>query len=110
VGRVTEEREHPLLTVRHWVGSNPKRLVVDHQHQLNLEVLHAHHIQSLIVEGGRRTLEWFIAQGLWDELRVETAPLTVTDGTRAPQIPAEARLHRTNHYHDNVIATYRKNA
>ena len=37
VGRVTEERDHPQLTVREWQGPDPKRLVVDHAHPLNLE-------------------------------------------------------------------------
>ena len=36
VGRVTEEREHPQLTVRYWAGPSPKRLVVDRQHPLIL--------------------------------------------------------------------------
>ena len=56
VGRVTEERDHPQLTVREWRGQNPKRLVIDRSHPLNLESLHAHNIQSLIVEGGAQTL------------------------------------------------------
>ena len=91
VGRVTEERDHPQLTVREWCGPNPKRLVVDHAHPLNLESLHAHNIQSLIVEGGAQTLRNFLVQGLWDEIRVETnTQMTVTDGTRAPHIPANA--------------------
>ena len=89
VGRVTDEREHPQLTVRHWVGPDPKRLVIDHQHQLNLESLYHHNIQSLIVEGGRKTLDSFLAQNLWDEIRVETnLGLTVSGGTRVPQLPA----------------------
>jgi diaminohydroxyphosphoribosylaminopyrimidine deaminase/5-amino-6-(5-phosphoribosylamino)uracil reductase len=92
VGRVTDEREHPQLTVRHWEGPNPKRLVIDRQHPLNMESLYAHGIQSLIVEGGARTLQSFLEQGLWDEIRVETAPITVTDGTRAPQLPANVAL------------------
>ena len=44
VGRVTEERDHPQLTVREWRGQNPKRLVIDRNHPLNLESLHAHNI------------------------------------------------------------------
>ena len=107
IGRVTDEREHPQLNVRHWAGSNPKRLVIDHQHPLNLEALHAHHIQSLIVEGGRKTLESFLVQGLWDEIRVETNySLTVSGGTRAPQLPSNAVVVDTQHYDNNVITRY----
>lgn len=109
VGRVTEERDHPQLTVREWVGENPKRLVVDHAHPLNIESLHAHHIQSLIVEGGAKTLASFLEQGLWDELRVETNfKMTVSDGTRAPQIPADAEVVSTESYDGNRIVTFRR--
>lgn len=109
VGRVTEERDHPQLTVREWVGENPKRLVVDHAHPLNIESLHAHHIQSLIVEGGAKTLASFLEQGLWDELRVETnLRMTVSDGTRAPQIPADAEVVSTESYDGNRIVTFRR--
>ena len=109
VGRVTNEREHPLLTVRHWRGSSPKRLVVDRTHPLNLNSLHAHNIQSLIVEGGAKTLQSFLVQSLWDEIRVETnLALTVGGGTRAPQLPANATVVSQQRYGDNQIVTYRK--
>lgn len=108
VGRVTNEREHPQLTVRQWDGPNPKRLVIDRQHPLNLEVLHAHHIQSLIVEGGRKTLDSFLEQGLWDEIRVETnMRLTVGGGTSAPQLPADAEVVAQHDYDGNMIISYR---
>ena len=107
VGRVTDDREHPQLTVREWSGENPKRLVIDHAHPLNLESLHAHHIQSLIVEGGAQTLRSFLVQNLWDEIRVETNTLmTVSGGTRAPQIPANAEVVSSKRYDDNVICIY----
>jgi len=109
VGRVTEERDHPQLTVREWTGPDPKRLVIDHAHPLNLDSLHAHGIQSLIVEGGTKTLASFIQQGLWDEIRVETnLQKTVTDGTRAPQLPANAEVVSTHHDGCNTIVRYRR--
>ena len=108
IGRVTDDREHPQLNVRHWVGPNPRRLVVDRQHPLNLESLHAHGVQSLIVEGGAKTLQSFLIQGLWDEIRVETnLALTVTGGTRAPQLPANAVAAQHELYGDNQIISYR---
>ena len=110
VGRVTDDREHPQLTVRQWAGPNPKRLVIDRQHPLNLEALHAHNIQSLIVEGGRKTLDSFLAQGLWDEIRVETNHmLTVTGGTRAPQMPTDVVLRETNTYETNSVSVFLRN-
>ena len=109
VGRVTEEREHPQLTVRDWTGQNPRKLVVDRNHPLNLEGLYAHGIQSLIVEGGAKTLQSFIAEGLWDELRVETnLGLTVGQGTRAPLMPANAKVVETKTYDSHTIVRYRR--
>jgi diaminohydroxyphosphoribosylaminopyrimidine deaminase/5-amino-6-(5-phosphoribosylamino)uracil reductase len=109
VGRVTDEREHPQLTVREWHGQDPKRLVVDRNHPLNLESLHAHNVQSLIVEGGAKTLLSFLIQDLWDEIRVETnLALTVGGGTRAPHLPANVSVSRREHYGDNVIVSYLK--
>ena len=109
VGRITDERDHPQLNVREWSGPDPKRLVIDHAHPLNLESLHAHNIQSLIVEGGAETLRSFLVQGLWDEIRVETnTTMTVSDGTRAPQIPANAVVKKVETYEGNRIITFRR--
>lgn len=109
VGRVTDEREHPQLNVRYWAGPSPRRLVIDRQHPLNLESLYHHNIQSLIVEGGRKTLESFLVQDLWDEIRVETNHLlTVGGGTRAPQMPATACVMSCRQYDGNSIQTFRR--
>ena len=108
VGRVTNEREHPQLNVRHWVGPDPHRLVIDRHHPLNLDVLHAHGVQSLIVEGGAKTLQSFLDQDLWDEIRVETAPITVSGGTRAPQVPSCACFCKQKNYDGNTITVFRR--
>ena len=109
VGRVTDERDKPQLTVREWSGTNPKRLIIDRAHPLNLESLHAHQIQSLIVEGGAKTLQSFIDKDLWDELRVETnLGLTVSDGTHGPQIPATAVVKDTIRDGKNQLVCYHK--
>ena len=109
VGRVTDEREHPQLTVRDWIGENPKRLIIDHAHPLNLASLHAHGVQSLIVEGGAKTLQSFIDDDLWDEVRVETnLTLTVAGGTRAPQVPAGAKVAAQSIYDGHAIVNYRR--
>ena len=110
VGHTTDIREHPQLTVRHWHGPNPKRIVLTHHRPLPqlMEDLYQHGIQSLIFEGGCQTHESFIAAGLWDEIRVETAPIAVTGGTPAPKLPAEVRIHSQQVYDKNIILTYSK--
>lgn len=51
-----------------------------------LKVLYQHHIQSVIIEGGSATLQYFIDNHLWDEARVFVAPATFEKGLRAPII------------------------
>lgn len=109
VGRVTDERDHPQLTVRDWNGENPKRLIIDRSHPLNIESLHAHGIQSLIVEGGAKTLQSFIDDALWDEIRVETnLMMTVAEGTIAPTVPKNAKVADVQTFDGNTIIIYRK--
>ena len=108
VGHTTDVREHPQLTVRHWHGPNPKRVVLTHQRPLYqlIDDLYQQGIQSLIVEGGRQTHESFIEAGLWDEIRVETGNITVSDGTRAPQLPANVSLLSRKMYDGNILCCY----
>lgn len=110
VGRITDERDHPQLNIRNWSGRDPLRLVLSHSTDIPslLASLYAQNIQSLIVEGGAKTHQSFLAADLWDEIRVETAPLTATDGTRAPQLPADIKTVESNSYDGNVITVYEK--
>lgn len=43
-------------------------------------------IQSVIIEGGAKTLEMFINAGLWDESRIFTSPDYWITGTKAPDV------------------------
>ena len=124
VGRVTDEREHPRLDVRHWSGPSPVRFVLSHEHPWEevLTTCRERQLQSLIVEGGCRTLQWFLDQGMWDEIRVETSPKTVSVGTKAPELPAslnpattlsplkkEGTFRRLYNLDGNMIARYWRN-
>lgn len=112
VGRVTDEREHPQLTTRCWAGDSPERLVLRHPGTIAgvLEHLYAEGKQSLIVEGGAKTLRSFLEADMWDEIRVETAPVVLTGGTPAPALPADIRLADMQEYDGNQIITYRRAA
>ena len=109
VGHNTDSREHPLLNVRHWHGPAPKRIVLTRNRPLPqlMNDLYQHEIQSLIVEGGRQTHEAFLQAGLWDEIRVETAPMTVGDGTRSPQLPANCCIVRREELYGHSLCYYR---
>lgn len=50
------------------------------------EVLYKHEIQSVIIEGGRQTLQTFIDSGNWDEARVFTGKIEFQEGIEAPKI------------------------
>ena len=43
-------------------------------------------IQSVIIEGGRQTLQTFIDSGLWDEARVFEAAINIKEGIPAPKL------------------------
>ena len=52
--------------------------------------LYSRGIVSVLVEGGRVTLDHFIASGLWDEARVLTAPVSLGAGLPAPVVSGSA--------------------
>ena len=49
-------------------------------------VLQRHKIQSIIIEGGRQTLQSFITSGIWDEARVFIGENQFKEGVVAPKI------------------------
>ncbi|MBO4485900.1 MAG: bifunctional diaminohydroxyphosphoribosylaminopyrimidine deaminase/5-amino-6-(5-phosphoribosylamino)uracil reductase RibD [Prevotella sp.] len=117
VGRVTDEREHPRLDVREWSGRSPVRFVLSHENGIEqiLSDCYERGLQSLIVEGGRITLQSFIDLDLWDELRVETSAQNISPNgemkngsTCAPIIPQNAICYRTESYDNNTIAWYKR--
>ena len=50
------------------------------------EVLFKHKIQSLIVEGGTKTIQTFIDENLWDEARVFSGEVHFNNGVNAPKL------------------------
>lgn len=108
VGRITNERDQPQLTVREWHGRNPQKMVIDRQHPLIIESLYAQGIQSLIVEGGAKTLQSFIEKDLFDEIRIETAPFTIAEGTRAPQVPPNTKLSSLDSFDNHTIQIFHR--
>jgi len=122
VGRTTFDTDHPQLTVRDWTVPNPERLVLTHRAINdapasflcfpNIDAVIAHltatQRQSLIVEGGPTVHQQFLDRGLWDELRVETAPFTIPGGISAPRIPDNAIADRIEQYDENIIRWYHR--
>ncbi|RFZ94441.1 bifunctional diaminohydroxyphosphoribosylaminopyrimidine deaminase/5-amino-6-(5-phosphoribosylamino)uracil reductase RibD [Mucilaginibacter conchicola] len=57
--------------------------------------LYLQDIQSVIIEGGAKTLQAFIDAGLWDEARIFTGPSTLGKGIRAPFISGKNESSQT---------------
>jgi len=54
-----------------------------------LRELYKQKIQSVIIEGGSKTLQSFIDVNMWDEARIFTTNKELTDGVKAPTIKGE---------------------
>lgn len=52
-----------------------------------LDRLFDHGVRSLIVEGGRKTIEGFLSKGLWDQANIITGKKVFHSGIKAPGIP-----------------------
>lgn len=93
VGSGTFMADTPALTVRHWGGNDPRRIVMDRRgilsdvpsewlhitgHETLAETLHNLYerdkITSILVEGGPMLLNSFLSENIWDAARIEKAP------------------------------------
>jgi len=147
IGFNTALCDNPSLTIRHWKGKNPVRILLDIQaalppslhvftdrgktivfnHRKNetqenitwikmedddaflpsvLNNLYKLGIHSLLVEGGPKTLQSFIENGLWDEARIITNNnLHVVEGTKAPLL-CEAMITESYHLFTDHITHF----
>lgn len=85
-------------------GSKATKIVLDSNKQAVAQILdnlYQTNIQSLLVEGGSRTLQLFLEENLWDEIFIERSPVTLKHGVRAPHLPENAEcLCFSFHSHD----------
>lgn len=124
VGATTAERDKPRLDVRHWYGRSPRRIILSRRNPELRHIdftkedtvarqiadwLYGEGVQSLIVEGGSKTLQSFLDEGMFDEVRIETAATTTGGGTMAPQPrPGQLTLMSRRQYDGNTVSLYRK--
>lgn len=70
-----------------------------------MNALYKEQIQSVIIEGGRFTLQQFINAGLWDEaIVIKNENLRLKNGTKAPQFNHTA--NKIENYRDNSVSFY----
>lgn len=96
VGSRTAELDRPRLDCRLWPTTvhEPRRVEFNSTEPLaeQLHRLYEDGVTSLLVEGGPTLLRSFLADGLWDEIRVETSDTALArPGVPAPAVPANAR-------------------
>ena len=73
-----------------------------------LEELYKRNIQSVLVEGGSRTLQYFIIDNVWDEARVIVGDIKFGDGIKAPIInKVPVRAHQFSD-HDTIYYYHRR--
>lgn len=115
IGTQTAIDDNPKLDVRDWIGANPVKIVLDQKNRIPKEnyifedkskvkvltsteidfgknpaqqiaqYLYNVGLQSVIIEGGRQTLQTFIDAGIWDEARVFTGEVLFGEGMKAPE-------------------------
>jgi len=118
VGKRTQEADDPQLTVRHVLGENPVKLFleghstnggqyrklctyVDGPQELEInwrkpmglmEDLFALGIKSIYLEGGGKTISYFLEQGLVDHIQVQIAPIILGSGRSSFVLPELERI------------------
>ena len=70
-----------------------------------MKVLFNEGISSVLVEGGKSTLEHFINSGLWDEARILVGVEDLESGNKAPEAPGE--LYQEYSFGKDIVKVYR---
>ena len=113
VGSKTVDFDNPQLNSRNWDNNNPIKIVIGNPkikskdtlyihngNDLNIKnitnFLHKKNIQSVLVEGGHKTLKTFIENNLWDEARVFKSKNKLKKGVLGPKI------NGTKFYEENI--------
>jgi len=60
-----------------------------------IRILVKHEIQSVIVEGGKQTLDTFIKYGIWDEARIFTGNILLKNGIKSPVLNNKKLIKQT---------------
>jgi diaminohydroxyphosphoribosylaminopyrimidine deaminase/5-amino-6-(5-phosphoribosylamino)uracil reductase len=138
VGRKTISEDNPKLTTRDWDGRDPIVVIISKDNNLNnnsnvfnskaekiiisnelidfkkpignqiTNLLYNRNITSAIVEGGTQTLQTFINENLWDEIRKFKSPLNFKNGTKAPIVNIKPR-NKTLIVQDKLLVIYNNN-
>ena len=73
--------------------------------QVIVDKLFENNIQSIIIEGGKKTIQSFIDAHLWDEARVFIGGINLNKGTKAPKI--NNTIYSKSYLKKDTLLTYR---
>ena len=122
VGSKTYITDNPILDSRNWNNNNPQRFIITgnnkiqnkrfdiirHNKTLSVDninqILFEKNIQSILVEGGKKTLETFIKSGCWDEARIIKNEKKINNGIRSPIL--NSKINNVLKVDDDLIQTY----
>lgn len=131
VGSGTVIADNPTLTVRHWSGRNPLRVVIDRRHRLSgreavfngdaptlsydlplsdvLADLYEHqNVTSLLVEGGTAILQDFIDNGLFDDIQIEVTSHILGNGILSPKLTKNVVHFSEMSFSKNKLLVFRR--
>ena len=121
IGAQTLRDDNPKLTTRIWIGNNCKAYILSKNWRkkenkkfnsdssfeildksiINFDnnvakqicnVLYENEIQSLIVEGGTKTINNFLDSKIWDEIRIFKSDKKLVGGVKAPKIKYKRKV------------------
>ena len=133
VGANTVLVDNPSLTTRDWEGASPTRIVLDTKGNLPKSLaifngdaktiiidtldpksicdsLYKENIQSVIIEGGTKTLQAFINANLWDEARVFTGVVYLKEGVSPPQKTGHFLKIKNKAIQEDIVTVYKNNS
>jgi len=132
IGTQTAIDDNPRLNARDWCGKNPIKIVLDQKNRIPKEnyifdkqsetllitadtidfnkkvgeqiaaLLFENNIQSVIIEGGSRTLQTFLDEDLWDEARIFKGPIVFRTGVKAPHYSGTL-ISKSNIQNDELL-------
>jgi len=118
VGENTALMDNPSLSARLWYGKDPIPIVLGDKAKLQnsltllksdiekktlpcffkrqpisqlMETLYQKKIQTLLVEGGAKVHQSFLATDCWDEIWIEMSSVAICEGVEAPILPTKVK-------------------
>ena len=74
-----------------------------------LDQLYIQNLQSVIIEGGRKTLQCFIEADLWDEAKIFVTKNKLGEGLKSPKIMVDS-VHSSSKIKDDKLITIYKDS